>query len=58
MDEDFRNIFENLNKLIKKDADHKTNLLVFNSFLKGLQIGIKNKYLDYTILKRFLKLNV
>lgn len=58
MDEDYTAIFENINKIIDNHIDYKTNLLIFNSFMKGFQLGFKTKSVDLTILNRFLKLNV
>ncbi len=58
MDEDFKIIYEILNKIINTDNDFERNLIVFESFIKGLQIGLKNKYIDLTSLIRILKTNV
>jgi hypothetical protein len=58
MDEDYKIVFENLNKFINSEQDYKTKSIIFEYFLKGLQIGLKHKYLDFNALTRFLKTNV
>lgn len=58
MDDDYKIIFYNLNKLINIDNDPIIKSLIFESFIKGLQIGLTHQYLDFKVFMAFLKTNV
>jgi len=59
MDEEYKYIFDDLNTIIYSDFDNKFKSLIFETYIKGFQIGLSSiMNVDFKDLLKFLKLNV
>ncbi len=58
MDEDYKDLLENINVIDNLDQDKDTKCLIFKYFLKGIEIGLSKENIDFRKIFKLVYLNV